>query len=57
MTDKNNYRIPNEVIMKLLNIVIIAIGNVLVIVGENMIQKGEDKLNSVNRDSHNSNLD
>lgn len=57
MTDKNNYKIPNEVIMKLLNIVIIAIGNVLVIVGENMIQKGEDKLNSISKNSNNSNLE
>jgi len=41
----DNKIIPKDITSKLLSIILIAIGNVLIIVGENLIEKGKGNLN------------
>ena len=52
--DKHNF--SEELIDRLISIALIAIGNILVVVGENLVEKGREKMNSAggeNKDSAN----
>ena len=44
MNDDKREMIPRSVISKLLNVIIIAVGNILIIAGESLIHYGEDNI-------------
>lgn len=47
MTKKRREIIPRSVISKLLNIIVIALGNVLIVAGESLIRYGKDNINAL----------
>lgn len=47
MKDKKREIIPRSVISKLLNIIVIALGNVLIVAGESLIRYGRDNIEAL----------
>lgn len=45
--------VSREVVDRLVNLTLVAIGNILIIAGENLIQKGNDGLNPDTKDKIN----
>lgn len=47
MKDKKREIIPRSVISKLVNIIVIAIGNVLIVAGESLIRYGRENISAL----------
>lgn len=50
MKNKKKELIPRSVVSKLLNIIVIAVGNILIVAGESLIHYGRDNIDTLIED-------